>query len=71
MAVATLVAAIIGAGANGSPLAYGIGVSVCMAVVYFVFFALLYWGTILVTGGRRRKLKTDAENVLPSSESSS
>ena len=52
MVVAALIAAMIGAGANGSPLAYGLGVSVCMLVLYFLFFAILYWGTILCFGRR-------------------
>ncbi len=50
MVVFAFIAAIIGAGANGSPLAYGIGISILMVVVYFFFFAVLYWGTLLATG---------------------
>ena len=57
MVVAALIAAVIGAGANGSPLAYGIGVSVCMVAIHFLFFALLYWGTLTITGGRRQPLQ--------------
>jgi len=57
MIVFALIAAVIGAGANGSPLAYGLGISVCFLVVYFLFFAILYWGTLLITGGRRRPLQ--------------
>jgi len=53
MVVFAFIAAIIGAGANGSPLAYGIGVSILLAIIYFVFFGILYWGTLLITGGRR------------------
>lgn len=56
MVVMAFIAAIIGAGTNGSPLAYGIGVSICTLVVYFAFFALLHWGTYVVFGvGRRTK----------------
>ena len=43
MVVMAFIAAILGAGANGSPLAYGIGVSLCSLVIYFLFFALFYW----------------------------
>jgi len=43
MVVMAFVAAIIGAGTNGSPLAYGIGVSLCTLAIYFTFFAILYW----------------------------
>lgn len=58
MVVAAFVAAIVGAGANGSPLAYGIGVSVCMLFIYFGFFGALYWGTFLISGGRKRRPTT-------------
>lgn len=53
MVVFAFIAAIIGAGANGSPLAYGIGVSLLMVVIYFFFFAILYWATLLITGGKK------------------
>lgn len=54
MVVFALIAAVIGAGANGSPLAYGIGVSVCLLFVYFVLFALLYWGTLFLSGATKQ-----------------
>lgn len=50
MVVMAFVAAIIGAGANGSPLAYGIGVSIVTLVIYFAFFAALYWATFIFSG---------------------
>ncbi len=54
MIVAALIAAMIGAGANGSPLAYGLGVSVCMSVLYFLVFAALYWSVLFVFRGKPR-----------------
>ena len=54
MVVAALIAAVIGAGANGSPLAYGLGISICMLVVYFLVFAFLYWSVLFVFRGKPR-----------------
>ena len=58
MVVAALIAAVIGAGANGSPLAFGLGISICLLVIYFLVFALLYWSVLFVFGG---KLKMPTE----------
>ena len=48
-----LIAAIVGAGVNGSPLAYGMGVSICLAVVYFICFALLHGFALLIAGSQK------------------
>ncbi len=62
MIVAALIAAMIGAGANGSPLAYGMGISVCMLVVYFLIFAMLYWSVLFVFGGKIKAPKATLED---------
>lgn len=54
MVVIAFVAAIIGAGANGSPLAYGIGVSLATLVIYFALFAAIYWFTLSWSRKRSR-----------------
>lgn len=43
-----LFAAVIGAGANGSPLAYGMAVSLGMLSFYFLTFAAIYWSACLL-----------------------
>lgn len=43
-----LVSAIIAAGVNGNSLAYGIGISICMLVIYFLCFALLQGFALLI-----------------------
>jgi uncharacterized membrane protein YuzA (DUF378 family) len=65
MVVFALIAAIIGAGANGSPLAYGIGVSVCTLVIYFLLFAFMYWATLFITGGRKQSGVEKPHSELP------
>ncbi len=62
MIVAALIAAMIGAGANGSPLAYGMGISVCMLAVYFLIFALLYWSVLFVFRGKMKVPKATFED---------
>lgn len=68
MVVFALIAAVVGAGANGSPLAYGVGVSLCMLFVYFLLFAILYWGTLFFYGGRKRPLEEKTVDVAKESE---
>ena len=62
MIVAALIAAVIGAGANGSPLAFGLGISICLLAVYFLIFATLYWSVLFLFGG---KLKVPTEAPEP------
>ena len=56
-----LAAAIIAAGTKGSVLAYGIGVSICMLVLYFLFFAVLYWTASIFSGSRKPPVELVAE----------
>lgn len=67
MVVMAFVAAIIGAGANGSPLAYGIGVSIVTLVIYFAIFAMLYWSTFIFSG---RPKPANSEPQFESSQES-
>ena len=63
MVVMAFVAAIIGAGANGSPLAYGIGISMITLFIYFALFAGLYWLTFSFSyksGGSKEKTQLNS-----------
>ena len=68
MVVMAFVAAIIGAGANGSPLAYGIGISLCTLAIYFTLFATLYWFAFLFSGRRKPTSKQPQLESSPESE---
>lgn len=77
MAVMAFVSAIFGAGANGSPLAYGIGISLCSLIIYFALFSMLYWvayflsvllGFSAVSGGKR-KSKNNLDEISPEADS--
>jgi len=69
MVVAAFIAAMLGAGANGSPLAYGLGVSICMLVVYFLMFAIIYWTVLFLFAGdsqpRVVSVKDELEDTAP------
>jgi ABC-type proline/glycine betaine transport system permease subunit len=66
-----LFAAVIGAGANGSPLAYGMAVSLAMLSIYFITFAAIYWSSWFVLGFFRHKTN-DAQAVeTPEAEATS
>lgn len=57
------VSAIVGAGVNGSALAYGIGVSICMLLIYFLCFALLH-GFALLIAPRTNKVQANDVPVI-------
>ncbi|QEG22697.1 hypothetical protein [Mariniblastus fucicola] len=69
MVVFAVIAAVIGAGANGSPLAYGLGLSMLLSFVYFLFFAALYWAASLMSGRTQEPRADSSHEVVSETES--